>query len=542
MTIINFAGRTLARFFPDQLIMHHIPSKYLLIVAIVALNACDRNKSSDKKTLGKKYFISSYGNDENPGTSDRPWQTIAKLNNIDLNGGDTVSFESNKIFEGTLHLDSTDSGDQGKPLVITSSSDGTAIINAGHFSAMVINSARYVQVQNLHLTGSGRKDGNTQSGIVIQGNSHAINVHNLEVDGFQKAGVMVYNASDIIIENVHAHDNGGAGITVTGNSSKTDNKNIMIRHCLAENNPGDPTILDNHSGNGIVVGLCTSVTIEYCAATNNGWDMPRIGNGPVGIWAYEADSVIIQNCISYRNKTSKGGEDGGGFDLDGGVTNSIIQYCLSFENEGGGFGIFQYNGASPWRNNTVRFNISENDGRVSRAHAGIFVWNGSDDTTQFTDFNCYNNVIYNSDGNAIYFDEHSARQNFSYHNNIFVAKDNLIRGHSVNDTFLGNNWWSLTGGFNMNNQKDFEAWASQTGHEKQAGIIRGMNIDPGFENLSMRAITDVQLLSSFAKYRTSPDSPLRSRGINLKADLGIEVGPFDFNKKAFPPNGIGASF
>jgi hypothetical protein len=31
----------------------------------------------------------------------------------------------------------------------------------------------------------------------------------------------------------------------------------------------------------------------------------RIGNGPVGIWACETDSVVIQHCISYRNKTAE---------------------------------------------------------------------------------------------------------------------------------------------------------------------------------------------------------------------------------------------
>ena len=104
-------------------------------------------------------------------------------------------------------------------------------------------------------------------------------------------------------------------------------------HCTV-NNPGDPTNLTNHSGNGIVVGHCTNVLIDHCMATNNGWDMPRIGNGPVGIWCYEADSVVIQHCLSYRNKTSVGGADGGGFDFDGGVTNSIIQYCLVLRKPG----------------------------------------------------------------------------------------------------------------------------------------------------------------------------------------------------------------
>ena len=79
--------------------------------------------------------------------------------------------------------------------------------------------------------------------------------------------------------------------------------------------------------------------------------MPRIGNGPVGIWADEASNVTIQYCISHPINTAKGAKDGGGFDFDGGITNSIIQYCLSYENQGAGYGLFQYAGASPWHNN-----------------------------------------------------------------------------------------------------------------------------------------------------------------------------------------------
>ena len=160
-------------------------------------------------------------------------------------------------------------------------------------------------------------------------------------------------------------------------ASKKSNHDIYIGYCRAENNPGDPSNLNNHSGNGIVVSACTKVLIEYCTATNNGWDMPRKGNGPVGIWAFEADSVVIQHCLSYRNKTSVGGADGGGFDLDGGVTHSIVQYCLSYENQGAGYCLFQYLYASPWHDNIFRYNISENDGAVSDAHGGVYIWNSA---------------------------------------------------------------------------------------------------------------------------------------------------------------------
>jgi hypothetical protein len=230
-----------------------------------------------------------------------------------------------------------------------------------------------------------------------------------------------------VVDNVYSHDNGYAGILVSGEHGRKDaSKNIVIRNCRAENNPGDPAELDNHSGNGVLVGHSTNVMIEYCTATNNGWDMPRIGNGPVGIWAYESDSVIIQHCIAYKNKTSKGAADGGGFDLDGGVTNSIIQYCLSYGNEGSGYGLFQYKGASPWYNNTIRYCISENDGGGSAAHAGIFIWNSSDDSEQLKDCYIYNNTIYNEQGAAISYESQSMNSGFRFYNNIFVSQAELI--------------------------------------------------------------------------------------------------------------------
>ena len=68
------------------------------------------------------------------------------------------------------------------------------------------------------------------------------------------------------------------------------------------------------------------------------------------------------------------------------------------------------------------------------------------------------------------------------------------------------------------------------------------NIDPQFENPTEPSITDPHQLSSFTRFRSLSNSPLRSRGVDLKAELGIEVGSFDLNQNSFPPHGIGASF
>lgn len=143
-------------------------------------------------------------------------------------------------------------------------------------------------------------------------------------------------------------------------------RNLLVAECRADDNPGDPTNLTNHSGNGILVGGVRGAVIERCEASGNGWDMPRGGNGPVGIWGWCADRLTIQDCVSHHNRTSRLGGDGGGFDFDGGVTNSVLQRCLSWANAGPGYELYQYDTAPAWEHNILRDCVSVNDG----AHKG----------------------------------------------------------------------------------------------------------------------------------------------------------------------------
>jgi len=71
--------------------------------------------------------------------------------------------------------------------------------------------------------------------------------------------------SDARITNVHAHQNGYAGINSGGDLSK----NLYIGYCLTENNPGDP------SSFGITAAAASSsavdvALVEYCESTYNG--------------------------------------------------------------------------------------------------------------------------------------------------------------------------------------------------------------------------------------------------------------------------------
>jgi hypothetical protein len=458
------------------------------------------------------YYINIRGDDNNTGAKNNPFKTIDKLNSLQLMAGDTVYFKAGQTFEGTFLLAKNAKGTRKNSIVITSYGAGRAVIKAKDSSAIKVYNGMNIKLKHLALVGSGRKSGNVKDGLAII-NCSGIEADDLDISGFQKSGLLIYSSQGIIVNKVFAHDNGSAGITVEGQYQKRESKNIKILDSRAENNPGDPTNLTNHSGNGIVVGNCRNVLIDHCTATNNGWDMPRIGNGPVGIWAYEADSVTIQHCLSYRNKTSKGGADGGGFDLDGGVTNSIVQYCVSYQNQGSGYCIFQYWGASPWHNNIFRYNISEDDGTISDSQAGLYVWNSSDDEKQFYDCDVYGNIIYNSKVAAICFSEVSKSRGLRFYNNIFAGRDSLVRGKDkIGDVmYRNNNWWSFEKGFNIDGITDLNVWAFKTGNELKDGKLTGFNIKPDFKKPGNTAITSALQLKLFTNYQLVANSLLRDK-------------------------------
>ncbi|MEO6497449.1 MAG: right-handed parallel beta-helix repeat-containing protein [Mucilaginibacter sp.] len=450
----------------------------------------------------RAYYVSHSGNDKNTGRKNTPFKTLQKINSISLHPGDSVLLKGGQTFEGTLQMHADDSGLPKRSIVISSTGKNAATINGGDLSGLVIDSAKYIRISHLSIKGSGRKNGNIYNGVLLNRCSH-ISIADLTINGFQKAGLLVYSSTHIDIRHVHAFENGYAGISVDSEYGKNDTRQIYIADCLAENNPGDPSNFNNHSGNGIVVGNSRHVTIDYCVATNNGWDMPRIGNGPVGIWCYEADNIKIRYCISYANKTAKGADDGGGFDFDGGVTNSIIEHCLSYNNYGSAFGIFQYKGAGPWHDNVIRNNISENDGEVSAAHAGVYIWNSTGDATQFKNFSFCNNIVYNKMGSVIHYaDGQDERNAFNFYNNIFVAKDDMVSGKMGGDIFNGNTWWSLAGGFNSDSIKDFKTWVAKTGKEQKNGKITGKNVNPHLTGAGNTTLKDPHKLTAFiAAYR-----------------------------------------
>ena len=353
------------------------------------------------------------------------------------------------------------------------------------------------------------------------------------------------------------HDVTKNGIIIFGDIAQTlvgwPNKNVSISNSEVYHVPGSP-FSSTYEGNGIVISGVDSGVIQYCVAHDNGQNNSHCG-GPVGIWSLESNNITIQFCESYKNHNGTGC-DGAGFDLDGGVTNSVMEYNYAHDNDGAGYLLGQYQNARPWSNNTMRYNISENDGVTNEGGIGLFKGPG----TTMSGANIFNNTIYVSPqtGNtgvcAAYLENWTTGiNNVSFYNNIFITTGGvaLVRVPSGYAAFFaGNIYWSTGNPFSINyqgtNYSSLTAWRTATGNEKVGGSNTGYNGDPLLTNTGSGGTVGFgNSLFSLNAYKVNSLSSLASNtALNLSSLYSINVGSIDFWGTALPGeniNSIGAN-
>ena len=519
--------------FKTALLTLSVISQYLAV-------SCTSSGDSEEQT-GTAYYISNEGDDSHSGTSENnAWKTIVKINRFDFSPGDRILFRGGDQFEGTILLGAEDSGSDAALLTVSSYGEGRAIIRGNEMEGLRADSCHFLAIENLIFTGMGRKSGNTTDGVLAR-RCNGVTIHQVEAYGFQHSGVHLHQCNDASITHVYAHENGFAGIHVTGETKRDpanyDNHNLYIGYCVAENNPGDPTILDGHSGNGILASSVKGGMIEYCEAFNNGWDMIWTGNGPVGLWIWDATDVIIQHCIAHHNRTNPVADDGGGFDFDGGVSNCIIQYCISHNNEGAGYGLYEFGAAKPWENNILRYNISQDDGIINGGSIGI--WK-DDERGAMRNCQIYNNTFYNSkkEGSNIWLYDHYP--GFELRNNVFVYHGALVSGGKKlkDEIFQNNLYWNISGDESFEGFEDLESWARATGKEMLDGEFIGLFTDPLFKEAGSLELTDPQKIDkeNLQGYIPLSGSPLIDGGLDLKELFNMDPGEHDLIGTVIPIN------
>ncbi|HYK90881.1 MAG TPA: right-handed parallel beta-helix repeat-containing protein, partial [Acidobacteriota bacterium] len=355
------------------------------------------------------YFISPQGDDGNSGTSrSRAWKSIDKVNSWDFKPGDRVLFQGGQSFAGNLVFTAADAGTSARPVAVSSYGMGRATIRAGNGTGILVENAGGFSISNLVVVSEDRTSNKGNGVSVVNRLRGGVKLSHVRIDGVDAAGfglcgILVGGEPldagksgfvDVRITRCKVHDNAYYGIHVTGASDPAlqgnANREVYVGYCKAYDNPGDPAYQENHSGSGIMIEEVDGGTIEQCVAFNNGYLCNFPGGGPCGIWTHASNRVTIQHNESFNNRTGRS-VDGCGFDFDGGVSNSLLQYNYSHGNDGAGYLLYTYNGAPhTFRDNVVRFNISEDDGRKN-TYAGIYVGN---DGSGVSNLEIHNNTIY----------------------------------------------------------------------------------------------------------------------------------------------------
>jgi hypothetical protein len=453
----------------------------------------------------RDYFFGAKGNDaRGDGSLAQPFRSIAKANTISLHPGDRLLFEGGAVFEGNLVLDEHDAGKTGLPVSVGSYGAGRAIIRAGEGNGVHVRNAGGLIIENLEIEGAG-PERNMGSGVQFQNNHRGrgrigfVRVMKVEAHGFGLEGIHVdaegeSGFDDVRIEECVTYENARCGIYVSGRRERWDgypHANVYVGNCVARDNPGDPDAPDeNRSGSGIFLTGVDGALVERCAAWGNGQRCRAERGGPMGIWASESNRVVIQGCRSTGNRTG-GAHDGGGFGLDGGTSNSILQYNYSSGNEGSGFGLFEYTGAKPWHDNVVRYNVSVDDGRRN-GYAGIHVWNGDGGLRNAWIY--HNTVVVGQVRNgqiprALWVQ--SETTNLRVMNNILATAPGVtvldVAPGQEGIRLAGNCYWSGGGDVAIDWEgrtfSTMQAWSAATGQERGTGWI----VDPRFDGRGQAA-------------------------------------------------------
>lgn len=506
---------------------------------------------------GRNYYVSPDGNDGLDGSApDRAWKTLDRADQVAFRSGDHLLLRGGARFPGSIRLGSDDADDAAHPVVVDSYGGGRATIAPVDDAGVVVYDTAGVEIRNVVVAGDAATY-TRASGIRFYSDlpggkklDHVV-VSGVDVAGFQY-GVEIGGGNgatgfrDVTVSDARLHSNRDAGLftygpTFNDTAPMYAHENITVDKVEAYSNPGNPAEHVRVSGSGIVLGSVRGGVVSNSTAHDNGASC-NSASGPVGIWAYDSDDITIEHNVAYHNRTG-GTTDGGGFDLDENVTSSVLQYNLSYGNDGPGYMLFgnklKHAGV------TARFNISHDDAGRSPRYGAVSVLGKIEDAQVYQ-----NTVVTHPNGSrkspALLLS--GQLRAVSIRNNIFMAMGTqvlaarsdftpsqvLLQG---NDLYSGGSYpWQADWG--MANFSRLAAWRSATGQERDSAGATGRSVDPAFANPKAQ---DAVGLARAAGFTLSAGSPVIGAGVELAAS-GVDPGTVDYFGAALAdPPSIGAA-
>lgn len=529
----------------------------MISTALLCLSCAENSEPALPQDVGVTYYVSSSGSDNNSGTSEQqPWKTLEKVNVTVFSTGDKILFKSGEQWSGKLYPKG--SGSETNPIAISNYGTGDKPqINGDGVSgalggAVVLYNQDHWVISNLEITNK-PADGVLADGVQVPrfgiivrwhdyGTGRNIRIDNCNIHDiagmknirFSGEGIMIVatgsdqqtNYEDVIIENCRIVNIDRTGISIWSqwhqrgnifygtNSSLGDAdyhatkgaykaaKGVIIRG----------NYLSDTGGDGIIVSCTENAIIEHNTLYRA--NQNRIG-GNAGMWPHNSDGTIMQyNEVAYTRVSG----DGQAIDIDILCSDVISQYNFTHHNEGGSHLVCSDGNAGSTSRNTIRYNISYNDGHRSR----IFTLTGTTDNTYI-----HNNVIYQD--NPLNATEpetgllHATPWNGSPKNTYFF--NNIIHfnkgGHNASyfDTYLGTSFFASNNCW----------WGSNTEIRMDPTINGSMIADPKFVSTTLTG-TGLESLEGFKLQNGSP-----CIGVGT---VGPKRGVKDFWGTAIPASGI----
>jgi len=293
---------------------------------------------------GAQYYVDSRtGDDTRAGTApETAWRSLEKVNGTAFEPGDRVGFLAGSVWTGQLVI--TAHGAPGKPVVFEAEGSGARprIDAAGKVEdAVVLRNASEVELRGLEVTNTGTN------------NSPRRGVHIIGDNAGTLTNILV---ADLFIHDVNGtearKDNGGIIFRTRGERTPTrfeglrlerniiwrvDRSGIAAQSSHASRNRWFPSthvvIRDNWvgdaGGDGIVPWATDGALVEHNIVQGAN---ERAGTYNAGIWPWSTDNTIMRLNRASGLKTLM---DGQGFDSDYNSRNTVIEFNLSHDNEGG---------------------------------------------------------------------------------------------------------------------------------------------------------------------------------------------------------------
>jgi len=341
------------------------PSVWLaaLILLSAALRATDYHVDAQR------------GDDANSGTRARKaWRSLEKASAAPLAPGDRLLLRAGGVWRGQLRV--TARGTEKQPILVQAYGKGPRPrIEAGglHEDALLVRNAQYLSVSDLELTNDGPGEQPRRGAHVVADNCGELR------------GLVL---SDLYIHEVRGtqkkKDNGGIIFRTLGEQTPSRfiglrlERNIIWRvdrsgiaaqsyhHARTRWFPSlNVVIRDNWvgdvGGDGIVPWATDGALIEHNIVQGAN---ERAGSYNAGIWPWATDNSVFRLNRASGVKTLM---DGQGFDSDYNSRNTLLEYNLSHDNEGGFLLVCTPGKRKPEENvgnvgTIARCNISRNDG------------------------------------------------------------------------------------------------------------------------------------------------------------------------------------